>query len=138
MNFSASLKINGNSIPFLVNVVNDEPSFKSFKIDWKITAGSRDMIELKFNYFWEKTWNLLKDYYSYDVLSWADKVHYKFSLPSIYSFKSIDASFIDLYGNEWPSIGSTVMKSNMFEWNGSRLPIFSTIIIKYETQEIGS
>lgn len=117
-----------------ISIIYDSPNFKSYKISWEKRVNHENLMELQCRYYWKNTWNLKEDFYSYDVLAWIDDFKYEFILPKEVIINTVSSSFIDLFGQEWPLYGQEHVHKNRFIWEGKRLPLFSTAVLKYQTR----
>ncbi len=131
--FTANVTINKEKVNSKIVLLYDSPTNKSFQINWLKTYPSEANIEIEMEYFWKKTWNLTSDFYSYDVLAWLNEIKYEFTLPKSIKIKTVESTIIDIFNREWGFYGETIINDCKFEWIGKNAPLFSTIILKYET-----
>lgn len=132
--FAARVTLNGRELPIAVSCVSDDAHFKLYKLSWGEALPAGQMFEVECRYFWPCTWNLPEDVYSYDVLSWIDSLVYDFCLPRQFAVESVRSSFIDVFDRQTTFRGRAAIRSNRFSWEGSRLPLFSSVIIKYRAK----
>jgi hypothetical protein len=116
-----------------VTLIRDEPTFRSFLINYGIHIYPNEWINLNMSYFWRNTWCLDGDNYSYDVLTWLEELDYEFVLPKDRKITKIEGFLIDIFGREWKGLGDYKVETSSFVWKVQRPPIFCTCIVKYSS-----
>lgn len=121
-----------------VRIVRDDPTFKSFRINFGEYVPAGDWVNLRWEYFWRQTWNLHHDVYSYDILTWLDELIYDFTLPHGMEIRQVSTALIDLFGREWPGLGTHLNDGRRFRWTVRRPPQFCSALVRYEAGHAGT
>lgn len=130
--FKIAARSGKQALGIRVEVTEDHPTYKSFTIHFRDQIAAFQPVVINSSYSWPNVWDISRDRYTYDVFGWAERLQYSMVFPASVHIDSVHDSYIDMFGSEWKSIGtSKVHDHNGFDWIGNRLPLFSTVVINY-------
>jgi hypothetical protein len=133
--FDAVARLGKKLVDTYVTIDKDHPTLKSFIVHFRKNLPAFQPITTELSYAWPESWNLNKDRYTYDVLGWAERVVYSMSFPDDVVLSSLHDSYIDIVSSQWDSIGTfSRLSDKQFEWTATRLPLFSTAVIEYQSK----
>jgi len=134
--FTATAQRGSQLLDIRINANIDHPTYKTFTVQFSDTIPADQPVTVTIEYCWPNVWNLSNDRYTYDVFGWAERVEYIMRFPSDTRVKAITDLYVDILGSEWNSIGKAELNENYFRWIGTRLPLFSSVIINYTTENV--
>ena len=88
------------------------------------------------SYYWPTTWDFVDDLYTYDVLTWIERLTYHFRLPPEYTIRSVTTGAIDLFGHEWARNDRVTNQDNEFVCVTKHLPPFTSWRVRYSAERI--
>ncbi len=137
VDFQAAAFVRQRRTGVTTRLTHDEPRSKSYQVSFDTSVPANTAVGLRFSFYWPKTWDLDTDRYTYDVLGWAERVEYEMQFPDVVNIQAVTTTFVDVFGREWPNIGHAECLGAGFRWIGTRLPLFTRVIIRYTASVTG-
>lgn len=111
----------------------NQPRLKHYDIVFPRSIQPRQHASVEFTYRWPRGWTFPADRYAYDVRAWAEDIRFKIQFPATVCTRKVASSYINIMGAEWPNIGKCTLQKHGYRWRGTRLPIFSRVVLAHTT-----
>lgn len=132
--FAAEVKLDGKWTTPQWEVAHDTSQFKILSLKLPRTLQQHDDCILRFSYYWPTTWDFVDYLYTYDVLTWIQRLTYQFSLPQGYNIRSVTTGAIDLFGHEWARKDRVNYQDNEFVCVTKHLLPFTSWKVRYRAE----